>query len=148
MFENSDKYRRLIISDLHVGSAYSKEMDVLELLRSIEFDELILGGDIIDFIKVPQFTIASSELFNYLANIDKKVVYIIGNHDISFKKLADKKIKNYEFKNVYNFKSNNRKFRVVHGHQYDYSVLKWHYFMTLTSIFHDYIERIIKITRE
>ena len=48
-------YKRLIISDLHLGSAFSREEQLLELLKTIEFDELILAGDIIDFIKVPIF---------------------------------------------------------------------------------------------
>ncbi len=49
-------YVRLIISDLHIGSMHSKEEALCQMLKDIEFDELILAGDIIDFIKVPTFT--------------------------------------------------------------------------------------------
>ena len=59
--------RRLIISDLHMGSLFSRENKILKLLTEEEFDELILGGDIIDFIKVPKFTKTSLEIFNILS---------------------------------------------------------------------------------
>ena len=136
---------RLIISDLHIGSVYSKEEEILAFLKSMSFDELILAGDIIDFIKIPQFTKKSSELFNYLVNLNKPIIYIIGNHDISFKNLINLKINNFEFKEVYDFQSNGRKFRVVHGHQYDNKLFNWHYPMAVISVFHDYLERIFKI---
>ena len=49
-------YVRLVISDLHLGSMYSKEETLCEMISEIEFDELVLAGDIIDFIKIPTFT--------------------------------------------------------------------------------------------
>ena len=78
--------KRVVISDLHIGSKYSKEEKLIEFLQSLECDELILAGDIIDFIKVPSFTEHSGALFKLLDNFENKIIYIIGNHDISFKK--------------------------------------------------------------
>ncbi len=138
------EYKRLIISDLHLGSLYSKEKEVLELIKSVEFDELILAGDVIDFIKIPDFTIHTSLILNYLLNLDKKVIYIIGNHDINLSKLKDLSIKNFHFKSEYNFEYNERKYRVVHGHQYDSKIVNWQFFMRLVSIFHDFIERFFR----
>ena len=60
-------YIRLIVSDLHLGSANSREGALHELLSNIEFDELILAGDIIDFIKIPTFTVKTANLFNHLS---------------------------------------------------------------------------------
>ena len=48
--ENND-YVRLVISDLHLGSFYAKEELLCKMLNEIYFDELVLAGDIIDFIK-------------------------------------------------------------------------------------------------
>ena len=45
-------YVRLIISDLHIGSLHAKEDLLCDMLEEVHFDELILAGDIIDFIKV------------------------------------------------------------------------------------------------
>lgn len=138
-------YIRLIISDLHIGSAYSKEEEILELLKNINFDELILAGDIIDFIKVPQFTLESSKIIEYLSKLDKKIIYIIGNHDSNLSSLKNISIGNFEFKDKYDFDYFEKKYRVVHGHQYDHKFIKWHYLMIMISVIHDWMERFIKL---
>ena len=46
--------KRVVISDLHVGSKFYKSKEILEFLKTEDFDELILAGDIIDFIKILQ----------------------------------------------------------------------------------------------
>ena len=55
--------KRLVISDLHLGSAFSREELLISLLEEKEFDELILAGDIIEFLKVPHFTEDSKKIF-------------------------------------------------------------------------------------
>ena len=45
--EAKEDYVRLIISDLHLGSAYSKEKQLYEFLSNTYFDEIILAGDIL-----------------------------------------------------------------------------------------------------
>ena len=62
-------YVRLIISDLHLGSAYSEEKALESFLKTAEFDELILAGDILEFWKKPNFTETTSRLMNYLSNL-------------------------------------------------------------------------------
>ena len=66
-------YIRLIISDVHLGSFYSKEKELLQFLENVEFDELILAGDIIDFIKIPKFTKTTTKIFSYLSKLNKRV---------------------------------------------------------------------------
>ena len=75
-------YVRLIISDLHLGSITSKESKLAELLNEVEFDELILAGDIIDFIKVPTFTKDTVKVFEAIQKAGKKIIYIINNYYI------------------------------------------------------------------
>ena len=135
------EFKRLIISDLHLGSLYSKEKEVLNLLKSVEFDELILAGDIIDFIKIPDFTTETGSIINYLLNLDKKIIYIIGNHDINLSKLRGMSIKNFYFTTKYDFEYFDKKYRIIHGHEYDSKIVNWKYFMRVVSIFHDFIER-------
>ena len=48
--------KRIIISDTHIGTKFYKSEELLCFLESLECDELILAGDIIDFIKIPVFT--------------------------------------------------------------------------------------------
>ena len=137
-------YKRLIISDLHIGSLYSKEKELLKFLKEMEYDELILAGDIIDFIKVPDFTIESSEIFKFLISLDKKIIYVVGNHDISLDKFKNIQIGNFYFCEQYDFEYSDRKYRIIHGHQYDTGLVKKRYFMTLMSVCHDWIERVLR----
>jgi UDP-2,3-diacylglucosamine pyrophosphatase LpxH len=64
--KNADDYVRLIISDLHLGSAHSKEADLLKFLNATEFDELILAGDILEFLRRPTFTDTTSKQKSHL----------------------------------------------------------------------------------
>ena len=134
-------YIRLVVSDLHLGSVNSKEGKLLELLCEEKFDELILAGDIIDFIRVPTFTEQTAEILNKIHELGKKVVYVIGNHDIGMSKFAGKTIGDIQFVNKYEFEYFNRKYKIVHGHQFDTGVTTWHYFMNFLSIMQDWAER-------
>lgn len=138
-------YVRLILSDLHLGSAYCREEDLILFLSEVQFDEIILAGDIIEFLRHPIFTEKTYEIFKYLSELNKKIVYIVGNHDDAFKSFIGKKISNIEFKEEYNFEYGGRKFRIEHGDKYEKGVVKARYFMMLLSIIQDYVERIFKI---
>ncbi len=48
--------KRLVISDTHLGSKFYKEKELYDFLESEEYDQLILNGDIIEFLKIPTFT--------------------------------------------------------------------------------------------
>ena len=42
------KYKTIILSDIHLGSQYSRANDVVSFLKNNECEKLILNGDIID----------------------------------------------------------------------------------------------------
>ena len=134
---------RLVISDLHIGSLFSKEEEIYSLINSIEFDELILAGDIIDFIKIPSFTNYSAQIFNLVREIgkSKRIIYIVGNHDLVFHSFIGKTVGGIEFVSDYEFEYNNRKYRIEHGDRYDKGVVKWRFMMNIVSVFHDILER-------
>jgi UDP-2,3-diacylglucosamine pyrophosphatase LpxH len=137
--------KRVIISDLHIGSKYSKEKELLEFLNLIECDELILAGDIIDFIKVPSFTEQSGALFKILDNFKHKIIYIIGNHDISFKKMIGIQVYGIQFCAEYEFTSGGKKYRVEHGDKYEKGIVHWNFFMNLVSVVQNIVERWLNI---
>lgn len=137
---------RLIISDLHLGSAHAKEHALFEFLSNTHFDELVLNGDIIDFIKVPRFTQHSALLFKFVSDLMPcvPVTYVVGNHDIAFAKFIGTTIGNIRFVDKYDFSYAGRDFRIVHGDRYDKSF--WHqktegFLIKLISIFQDLLER-------
>ena len=68
--------KRIIISDVHIGSKYYKAEELTSFLKSEEYDQLILDGDILDLIKAPVFT---ERAYNLLSAIDysKEIIYVI-----------------------------------------------------------------------
>jgi UDP-2,3-diacylglucosamine pyrophosphatase LpxH len=132
--------KRVVISDTHIGSKYYKAESLVSFLRSESYDQLILAGDIIDFIKVPTFTESLTEV---LTSIDytKEVIYIIGNHDISFLGLANTEMFGIKFLESYEFEEAGRRFRVEHGDQYDTPMFSKGYLIKLISLLQDFVER-------
>ena len=135
--------KRVVISDLHIGSTHCREEDLLHFIQTVECDELILAGDVVDFIKIPSFTSKTAELLKNLSRF-KKVIYIIGNHDHSLASFIDRTLGNIQFHSRYEFMDGNRKFRIEHGDQYDTSF--WHqytegFLIKIISVFQDWIER-------
>ncbi len=138
-------YVRLIISDTHLGSAHSKEKDLLEFLKSVEYDEIILAGDIIEFLRKPEFTEETLELLKNIKRDNKRIIYIVGNHDKAFNSFIGKTISGIEFLKSYDFEYCNRKYRVQHGDQYDAGIINWNYTIEFISFVQNMIERVFKI---
>lgn len=137
--------RRLILSDLHIGSMFSKENDIIYVLKNESYDELILAGDIIDFIRIPKFTKKSLDIFNYLLSLKVPIVYIIGNHDIAFQDFINYKSNYIKFLKSYEFQDNNKKIRIEHGDDYDNFIIKWEYVMNIICLIANLIERFFYI---
>ena len=134
-------YVRLVISDLHIGSVHAKEDLLCDMIENTHFDELILAGDIIDFIKVPTFTKRTIKLLETLKSKGKPIIYVIGNHDINLTEFENETISGVKFVSRYEFKYHDRVYRVMHGHQFDTGIVTWRFFMNFVSIFQDFLER-------
>ncbi len=134
-------YVRLVVSDLHLGSAHSREERLYSLIKNTVCDELILAGDVIDFIKIPTFTKKTGSLLNLIKSIDCKVIYIIGNHDYVLRNFVGMTIDGIEYVEQYNFVYGDRKYRIEHGDKYEEGIVHWRYFMKVFSIFQDWVER-------
>ena len=137
--------RRLIISDLHLGSFYTKERELINFFKeNNDFDELILAGDIIDFIRVPQFTEQTTKLFEFVSNFEGKIFYIVGNHDLPFKNCIGNHLFGVEFVEYYEFKEEGKKFRIEHGDRYEKGIIHRRSLMNIISVFQDILERAFK----
>ena len=137
--------KRVIISDLHIGSKNSNEEALINFLSSIQCDELILAGDIIDFIKIPSFTEHSHALLKIVGKFNKKIVYIVGNHDISFRSFVGKQVFGVVFVDAYEFIDGKRKYRVEHGDKYEGGIVHRRFLMNIISVVQDYFERWLNI---
>tara|TARA_E500000331_G_scaffold231559_1_gene221767 strand:- start:2004 stop:2663 length:660 start_codon:yes stop_codon:yes gene_type:complete len=131
--------KRVIISDTHIGSKFYKSEDLLLFLKTVEYDELILAGDIIDFIKIPVFTDRCMEIIESI-DTSKKIIYVVGNHDESFLSIVGQKFFNIDFLKRYEFEESGRKFRIEHGDAYDKGVIHNRIFIKILSIFQNMLE--------
>ena len=76
--------KRIVISDVHIGSKYYQADALIQFLKETEYDELILAGDIIDFQKIPEFSVKASRIWKAI-DFTKRIIYIPGNHDASLR---------------------------------------------------------------
>jgi UDP-2,3-diacylglucosamine pyrophosphatase LpxH len=132
--------KRVIISDTHIGTKFYRSDRLLEFLRTEEYDELVLAGDIIDFIKVPVFSERCMEILDAIDCENKRVIYVVGNHDASLIGLVGKKFFNITFLKRYDFEEGGRKFRIEHGDAYDKGALHNRLFVTFLSVLQNILE--------
>ena len=132
--------KRIIISDTHIGTKFYKSNELLSFLKNEDFDELILAGDIIDFIKIPVFTERCMKILSSIDYESKSIIYVVGNHDESLVGLVGKKFFNIEFKKRYDFEEGGRKFRIEHGDQYDKGAIHNKIFVKILSVLQNILE--------
>lgn len=132
--------KRIIISDIHIGSKYYKSKELILFLRSAKYDQLILAGDIIDFIKVPLFSDRAIEIVNAI-DFSKEIIYIVGNHDTPLKGFIGRTAFGMKFVSEYEFSEGGRKFKVEHGDAYDnLGIVHNNVFMSFLSVAQNCIE--------
>ena len=132
--------KRLIISDTHIGSKFYKEKDLYDFLKSQEYDQLILNGDIIEFLKIPTFTKGCLEIAK-IVDYTKEIIYIIGNHDKALAKFSGLELFGIKFMNQFEFEEGGRKFRIEHGDKYEKGIVHYRTTMKIISVFQDFLER-------
>ena len=66
--------RRIVISDTHIGSNFYRSDELLEFLQSQQMDQLVLAGDIIDFIKIPILTQNCAKILDAIGDL-----YLLGH---------------------------------------------------------------------
>ena len=131
--------KRVIVSDTHIGTKFYKSEELLQFLNVIECDELILAGDIIDFIKIPVFTERCLQIIEQMKRA-KKIVYVVGNHDEGLLGVVGKKVMGVEFVKRYEFEDDGRLFRIEHGDAYDKGVLHNRIFVKFLSVIQNMLE--------
>lgn len=136
--------KRLVISDTHIGSKFYKKKKLLKLLKTKKYDQLILNGDIIEFLKGPTFT---KIVLDILMAIDpeKEIIYVVGNHDTAVAELIDEQFLNVKFVKEYCFEERGRTFRIEHGDKYETGLVHKRNIMKIISALQDIIERTFKV---
>jgi UDP-2,3-diacylglucosamine pyrophosphatase LpxH len=128
MNNNQKFYPTIVISDVHLGTEYSKTTQLTDFLRTVNCDTLIMNGDIIDgwslqksgkgrwkkehtdFIKV---------IMKMMENHNTHIVYVRGNHDDFIDYLAPLSFANISIVNDYVYESKGKRYFVTHGDIFD-----------------------------
>lgn len=118
------KLKAVVISDLHLGTHGCKALQVLDYLKSVDPEVLVLNGDIIDGWRFSRSYFPAShlrvvrQLLKMLEN-GTRVIYLAGNHDEVMRRFSELKMGNFEFKNKVVLDLGGTKSWIFHGDVFD-----------------------------
>jgi UDP-2,3-diacylglucosamine pyrophosphatase LpxH len=114
----------VVISDVHLGTYGCHARELVNYLRSITPEILILNGDIIDgwqFSKryfPPAHLQVIKEILNLLTN-GTRVIYITGNHDEMLRRYSDIHLNNFQLTDKLVMEINGKVAWIFHGDVFD-----------------------------
>jgi UDP-2,3-diacylglucosamine pyrophosphatase LpxH len=114
----------VVISDVHLGTYGCRAEELLNYLKSINPEILILNGDIIDIWQFnkryfPKSHMKVIKYFTSLLAQDKKVYYVTGNHDEMLRKFKGFKLGSLEIVNKLILDLDGKKVWIFHGDVFD-----------------------------
>ena len=110
----------LIISDLHLGSKVCKADKIVWVLTNVNYDNLVINGDLFDAHHIHRFKKDHWKILSILRKLTKtkNVVLVEGNHETK-STLFLSRILGLKVKKMHIFKSKGKKIACIHGHQFD-----------------------------
>jgi len=122
--------RTAFLSDIHLGSRDCRTELVLDFLHSVEADELILVGDIVDIWSLrrsPYWPQSHSDVLRAILGKAKhgtRVIYVPGNHDEQFRRAGGSIFGQVEVHREYIHQTlRGQRLLVVHGDEFDGAVV-------------------------
>lgn len=118
--------RLVVISDLHLGNPFSEASRSLSSFLDYVLEQdyhLIINGDGLEILQADLGTLARSTSsvaagIRRLVEADRRVYYIVGNHDIALEHLLGSWL-GENLRPFLNVRSGDLRIRVEHGHLYD-----------------------------
>ena len=116
----------VVISDVHLGTYGCQAKELLQYLKSINPQTLVLNGDIIDMWSFTKSYFPAAHM-NVLRQIIKmsnqgtRVIYITGNHDEALRKYSDFILGNFELVDKLILDLDGKKTWIFHGDVFDSS---------------------------
>jgi UDP-2,3-diacylglucosamine pyrophosphatase LpxH len=122
----------IILNDFHLGSEVCQRNKIIEVLKSIKTEVLILNGDLIDINHTKRLKKKDIEILSLLRKASKntKVIYTLGNHDSEIAPTISDLL-GFECLKHYDFELAGKLFHVTHGDYFDTFISK---FWLLTEI--------------
>jgi len=113
-----------VISDLHLGTYGCHANEIVNYLRSISPQVLILNGDIIDgwqfskrYFPLSHIQVIK-EIFNLMSE-GTRIVYITGNHDEMLRRYTDMELEKFLLTDKLLIELNGKKTWIFHGDVFD-----------------------------
>ncbi len=120
------KYKTIVMSDIHLGSKWSKSKEASSFLRKNSCETLLLCGDIIDGWAIMRgkgmkWKKRHTNFIKTLLDISHttRIVYLRGNHDDFLDRVTPINFLNMEIVNDMVYESFGKKFYVLHGDIFD-----------------------------
>ena len=114
----------VVMSDLHLGTYGCHAKEIVNYLKSISPQILILNGDIIDgwqfskrYFPVSHMQVIK-EIMSLLSN-GTRVIYITGNHDEMMRRYSDIQISNFQLTHKIVMEINGKMTWIFHGDVFD-----------------------------
>jgi UDP-2,3-diacylglucosamine pyrophosphatase LpxH len=119
-------HKTIVLSDIHLGSKWSKAREVTRFLKNNTCDTLILCGDIIDGWSIvrgkkQKWKRRHTNFIRHILEIqhNTKIIYVRGNHDSFLDRVLPITFQNIQIVSDYVYTSNDKKYYVVHGDAFD-----------------------------
>jgi UDP-2,3-diacylglucosamine pyrophosphatase LpxH len=126
-------YKTIILSDIHLGSQYSRANDVVNFLRDNKCEKLILNGDIIDGWALNRGSKWDENHMKCIRKIleiaqENDVIWVMGNHDDFLANFIPFNIGNVFIKrDMEHIGIDGKRYLVIHGDIFDVFIndMKW-----------------------
>lgn len=119
-------HKTIVLSDIHLGSVWSKTKEVTRFLQENSCDTLILCGDIIDGWSIMRgkkvkWQRKHTNFVKLLLDIQHctKIIYLRGNHDDFLDRILPICFQNIEVARDYIYTSHGKRYYVLHGDVFD-----------------------------
>lgn len=128
------EHKTIVLSDIHLGSKWSKSKEAARFLRQNSCETLILCGDIIDSWailrgKKNKWKRRHTNFIKTILDLshDTRIIYVRGNHDDFLDRLIPVNFMNISIVRDWVYTSHGRNYYVLHGDVFDRvtSSMRW-----------------------
>ena len=114
----------VVMSDLHLGTFGCQAKEIVNYLKSIQPEILVLNGDIIDGWQFNKryFPVSHMQVIKEIMSLLSKgsqVIYITGNHDEMLRRYSDIQIGNFQLTDKMVMEINGKMTWIFHGDVFD-----------------------------
>lgn len=136
-----------VVSDVHLGTYGCRAGELLQYLKSIDPEVLILNGDIIDIwqFRKNYFPQQHLKVIKYILGRvvkGKRVVYVTGNHDEMMRKFRGFQLGNFEIVNKLLLDVDGKQAWIFHGDVFDVTMKNSKWLAKLGGLGYDFLIRL------